>query len=384
MRQTLNAVALPAETEDLRAQVRDFLAAELASGGFVPHCDNWLGGVDRSFSRRLADRGWLGMTWPRQFGGQERSALDRFVVTEELLAAGAPVAAHWITDRQVGPNLLRFGTDEQKQSLLPAMARAECLFCIGMSEPDSGSDLASVRTRATATAGGWLVKGSKVWTSGAQVADRMLSLVRTSPSDGDRHAGLSQVIIDMHADGVTVRPIHAIDGEPHFNEVVMDDVFVPDDAVLGVIGNGWQQVTAELTFERSGPERLMSTLPLLMLWTDRVRKAGVDDPLVTDGLGRVVSRLWALRQMSLAVAGALAEGESPAVEAAMVKDLGTQLEREIVDVVRLNLHGAVDLHSEDPLCRMVAEAVLHSPAFTLRGGATEILRGIVARGLASS
>jgi alkylation response protein AidB-like acyl-CoA dehydrogenase len=379
---SLTAAALPSDTEELRADVRAFLAAELTAGSFVPRVDSWLSGIDIGFSRKLGDRGWLGLTWPTTYGGQARSPLDRFVITEELLAAGAPVAAHWIADRQIGPNLLRFGTEAQKQRYLPAIARGELFFCIGMSEPDTGSDLASVRSQATAVDGGWLVNGTKIWTSAAQVAHAMVALVRTTPTGADRHAGLTQLIVDLSSDGVEVNPIAALDGHRHFNEVVLRDAFVPDENVIGEVGNGWHQVTAELAYERSGPERLMSTMPLLVAWCAHLRKHGdAVDPVAIDALGRLLARAWALRQMSISVAAALAQGRTPGVEAAMVKDLGTQFERDVVEAVRLNVAAEVDVRSDDALNRMLAEAVLHVPAFTLRGGTTEILRGIVAKGI---
>jgi acyl-CoA dehydrogenase len=377
----LNAAELPEEIDDLRSEVRAFLASEVEQGSFTVRCDNWLGGIDPAFSRKLGDHGWLGMTWPGRYGGHGRSPLERFVVTEELLAAGAPVAAHWVSDRQVGPNLLRFGSEEQKQRYLPAIARGDCFFSIGMSEPDAGSDLAAVRTRAQPTSGGWIVNGTKVWTSAAHVAHAMVALVRTAPAGDDRHAGLTQVILDMASDGVAVNPILTLDGMHHFNEVVLQDVFVPDDAVIGEVGAGWTQVTAELAYERSGPERFMSTLPLLLAWCRALDRDGPPDAHDAEAVGRLVARVWMLRQMSLGVAAGLAEGRTPGTEAALVKDLGTQLEREIIDVVRTHTGCEPDPASGDELSRMLAEAVLHSPAFTLRGGTTEILRGIVARGL---
>jgi len=379
---SLTAAALPRAAEELRGDVRAFLAAELAEGSFVPRCDSWLSGIDPAFSRKLGEREWLGVTWPVRYGGHDRSPLERFVLTEELLAAGAPVAAHWVADRQMGPNLLRFGSEVQKRRYLPAIARGEYFFCIGMSEPDTGSDLASVRTRAERTAGGWRVNGTKIWTSAAQVAHAMVALVRTAPPAPDRHAGLTQLVIDLSSDGVAINPIAALDGNRHFNEVVLQDVFVPDEDALGAIGNGWQQVTAELAYERSGPERLLSTMPLLTAWSGRLReRPDAIDPSAADALGRLVARAWALRHMSLAVAAALAQGRTPGVEAAMVKDLGTRFERDVVETVRAHFPYEPDPQSDDPLNRMLAEAVLHVPAFTLRGGTTEILRGIVAKGI---
>lgn len=379
---SLSAAALPHEAEELRADIRAFLDEELAAGGFVPRCDSWLSGIDAAFSRKLGRRGWLGLTWPTRYGGQDRSPLERFVVTEELLAAGAPVAAHWIADRQIGPNLLRFGSEAQKQRYLPLVARGEYYFCIGMSEPDTGSDLASVRTKASPVPGGWVVNGTKIWTSAAQIAHAMVAVVRTSPADKDRHSGLTQLVVELSSTGVVVNPIAAIDGHRHFNEVVLQDVFVPDENVIGDVGNGWRQVTAELAYERSGPERLLSTMPLLIAWCGQLRKQGPGvDPSATDALGKLLARAWALRQMSIAVAAALAEGRTPGVEAAMVKDLGTQLERDIVEAIRVHAGAELDTRSDGPLNRMLADAVLHVPAFTLRGGTTEILRGIVAKGI---
>ena len=255
---------LPEETGELRARVREFIAGELAAGRFTPACDSWHAGWDEDFSRRLGARGWLGMTIPVAYGGQGRSALARYVVTEELLAAGAPVAAHWVADRQTAPALLRYGTERQKERYLPGIARGECYVALGLSEPDAGSDLAGVRTRAAKVPGGWELTGTKVWTTGGHHAHVITVLARSGPPDGrNRRAGLSQFIVNLPDPSVRVRPIRLLSGEHHFNEVVLDGVFIPDDMVLGEPGEGWRQVTAELAFERSGPERFLSTFPLL-------------------------------------------------------------------------------------------------------------------------
>jgi alkylation response protein AidB-like acyl-CoA dehydrogenase len=375
-------VQLPESTRELRREVRRFLAAEMDQGSFVPSADNWLGGVNPELSRVLGRRGWLGMSYPREYGGAGASALDRFVVTEELLAAGAPVAAHWIAERQMAPSILRWGTEEQKQRFVPGVVRGETYFAIGMSEPDSGSDLASVRTRAEAVAGGWRVNGSKIWTSNAHVSHYLMALVRSDALDpAARHAGLSQLIIDLSANGVTVRPIISLDGGHHFNEVVLQDVFVPDADLLGTPGNGWVQCTSELALERSGPERVLSTLPLLVQWVGAVRAGQrTADAHARVVVGELVARLFVLRQMSLAVAAELASGTSPEVEAALVKELGTRFEGELVEQVRrLTPYGAELAASS--LSSMLATAVLHTPGFTLRGGTNEVLRGVVARGL---
>lgn len=369
----LQSAQLPAELDALRAEVRAFLAEELATGGFVPTPESWIVGADSEFSRKLGARGWLGMTIPKEYGGHDRSPLDRFVVIEELLAAGAPVAAHWIADRQIAPGLLNFGTEAQKRRFLPEIAKGECIFAVGLSEPDTGSDLASVRTKATRTDGGWLVSGTKIWTSGAHLAHAICALVRTGEAGKSRHEGLTQMLIPVPDERVVIRPIISLTGGHHFNEVVFDGTFVPDDMVLGEVGNGWAQVNAELGFERSGPERILSTAPVLRLLAER-------NLLDARTMGALVSRMWALREASISVAVSLSSGHAPDTAAALVKDLGTRFEREIIEAARTT-GVEPDLASDDPLARMLAYAVTSSPTATLRGGTNEILRGIIARAL---
>jgi alkylation response protein AidB-like acyl-CoA dehydrogenase len=367
---------LPPECEALRGDVRAFLAEEHAAGRWKPGGD-FASHFSAEFSRRLGQRGWIGMTWPRRYGGHERSMLERYVVTEELLAAAAPVAAHWIADRQSGPLLLRFGTEEQRQFFLPKIAAGECFFAIGMSEPDSGSDLASIRTRATPVEGGYRVEGRKVWTSHAHESHYAITHSRTGPAGDDRHQGLSQLILDLKAPGVSIRPIINLAGEHHFNEVVLDGVFVPTDRLVGREGDGWRQVTSELAFERSGPERFLSTFHLLSRLVERAGPA--PDDRAAEAIGRFVMHLATLRRMSLSIAGMLQAGEAPNLEAALVKDLGNAIEREVPEVARL---VAPRRDGDDgAFAAALAEAVLNAPSFTLRGGTREILRGIVARGL---
>src|SRR5215467_7815418 len=287
-------VELPPECEALRAEVREFIAGELAAGLWVPNSDF---GSHRSeaFSRRLGARGWIGRTWAKRYGGGERSMLERYVVTEELLAAGAPVGAHWIADRQSAPLLLRYGTEEQRLTFLPGIAKGEIFFCIGMSEPDSGSDLASIRTRAAPVAGGYEVTGTKIWTSYAHESHFAITLVRTAPADTHRHRGLSQLILDLKSPGITIRPIINLAGNHDFNEVVLDRVFVPADWLVGQEGEGWRQVSSELAFERSGPERFLSSFQVLV---ELIRCAGPDpEPHVAEAIGRMTAQLCTLRRM---------------------------------------------------------------------------------------
>ncbi|MDV7240571.1 MULTISPECIES: acyl-CoA dehydrogenase family protein [Rhodococcus] len=372
---------LPAGADELRSEVRDFLAAERSAGSFTPQVDSWIAGWDPEFSRKLGARGWLGMTVPEHFGGQGRSFLERYVVTEELLAAGAPVAAHWVADRQVGPSLMRHGSDYQRHRYLPGIARGETYFAIGMSEPEAGSDLAGVRTRATRVDGGWSISGTKVWTSGAHHCAAFFVLARSEPLDTSlRHAGLSQFIVDLNSEGIDIRPIRLLTGHHHFNEVVLDKVFVPDELVLGAPGDGWKQVTSELAVERSGPERILSSMPLFTDFVRTVRSNGSDTEK-TGEIGRMIARAVTLRQMSLSVAGDLTAGRDVDVEAALVKVLGTSFEGDVVDTVSRLSDVAVDPESADEVVARVAEGLLHAPGFTLRGGTSEILRGVIAKGL---
>lgn len=362
-------VAEDASLRSLRERVRSWLADQRAAGVFTPSVDTWLSGWDEGFTRLLAEQGWIGMTIPTRYGGHGRSFLERFVVTEELLAAGAPVAAHWIADRQAGPSLLKYGTEDQRQRYLPRIAQGQLYWAIGMSEPDAGSDLASVRTRAEPDNGGWRLTGTKVWTSGAHRAHAFFALARTAPADpASQHAGLSQFIIELDSPGVEIRPILSMTGAHHFNEVHLDGVFVPDELVMGTIGEGWRQVTSELSFERSGPERFLSTFPLL------AALRGIEHP----ERGRHIARVAALHHMSSAVAGALENGVDVASAAAVVKVLGTTLEGDIADLADLVIEEtAVDA----PLRELVRAAVTQRPGFTLRGGTSEVLRGVIAREL---
>ncbi|HET6337979.1 MAG TPA: acyl-CoA dehydrogenase family protein [Polyangiales bacterium] len=366
----------PPQAEALRSEVRGFIAEELAAGLWQPSGD-FASSYSATFSQRIGARGWLGMTWPRRYGGHDRSMLERLVVTEELLAASAPVAAHWIADRQSGPLLLRYGSEAQREEFLPQIARGESFFSIGMSEPDSGSDLASVRSRAAKVAGGWSITGRKVWTTFAHLNHFAIVLVRTGEGGASRHAGLSQFIVDLKAADVEVRPIVNMAGQSEFNEVVFDGTFIADARLVGEPGNGWQQVTSELAFERSGPERYLSSIRLVESALACAREQPT--PRLREAIGRMAAKLIALRTMSIAVAAQLQSGVTPDFEAALIKDLGNAFEREQIAVFRA-LGAELPMCSDDYLSAL-ASSTINSPSWTLRGGTREVLRGLVARGL---
>lgn len=374
-------IRLPDHCRALRQEVRQFLRAEIALGTFDPEHPDPGFDTSRRFALKVAEKGWIGMTWPREYGGQERSFLERYVVTEEMRAFNAPVRQFFIADRQSGPTLLRYASEAIKRDLLPRITRGALCFCIGMSEPDSGSDLFAARCRATPVAGGWRIDGRKIWTSLAQHADYMIGLFRTSPATREnRRHGLTSLLIDMRSPGIEYRPISQIGGASDFNEVVFDDVFVPAEHLLGEPDEAWKQATSELAYERSGPERFLETFGAFQAFMDAVPADA--DIRVQEGLGRLLAQLHTLRRMSVSVAGMLENGKEPVVEAAIVKDLGTIWEQAMPHRVR---DLAAFLPEDGPgMRRLEAELSRNfhiGPKLTLQGGTTEVLRGIIARGL---
>jgi len=374
-------IRLPPECEALREEVRAFIADEIDKGTFLPdrpgHGDNH----DKAFSKRIGAKGWIGMTWPKKYGGHEKSFLERYVVTEEFRVVNAPVRSHFVADRQSGPVLIKYAPEHVKRDILPRICRGELCFVIGMSEPGSGSDLFAAKAKAAKVDGGFKLTGSKIWTSNAHIADYMIGLFRTSPpTKENRRHGLTQFLIDMKSPGIAVNPIYQMTGQHDFNEVVFDGVFVPDDHVLGEIDGAWKQATSELAYERSGPERFLETFYVL---NELVRALGAEPDLRgAEGLGRLVAQLHTLRRMSLSVAGMLQAGKEPVVEASIVKDLGTVWEQKLPERVReLSAFVEDDVSNRVTLDEQLAFALKVAPKLTIQGGTTEILRGIIARGL---
>ena len=371
------------ETNDLsslRLEVRGFISECINNNEFVPVADSWVFAADPEFSRKLGSKGWLGMSFPEQYGGNERTALERYVVTEELLASGAPVAAHWIADRQSGSQILRYGTEKQKSSIIPKISSGECFFAIGMSEPDSGSDLASVKTKATKTATGWNLEGRKIWSTGAHLCNYMIVLARTGPpSEKNRHEGLSQFLVDLSLPNVNIKGIPDMTGQRHFNETLFDNVQLSEDALLGEEGKGWSQVVGELALERSGPERFLSHFTLLDRFINEFR-----NKLLKSGsniIGKLIAELQTLRRMSFSIASMLQNGESPETQAAFVKELGNKFEKTMIETLR-EFSNIIPLYEwPNQLQNLFEDATLRIPSNSLRGGTTEIMKGIIARQL---
>ncbi|HEV2336992.1 MAG TPA: acyl-CoA dehydrogenase family protein [Stellaceae bacterium] len=374
-------IELPPECQELREEVRAFLRQEIEAGTFSPQ-----GGRNdnaAAFASKVGAKGWIGMTWPKKYGGHERSHLERYVVTEEMLAHRAPTRHYSTADRQSGPMILRYGQEAVKQEYLPRIASGELCFCIGLSEPNSGSDVFAASTRATKTDGGWLVNGRKIWTSNAHNSDYMIALLRTSsPTKENRRHGLTQFIVNARAKGITKNPIINLTGAHEFNEVVFDDVFVPDSHMIGEVDEAWKQASAELAYERSGPDRWLETFQSLV---ELVRVTGAEpDDRIAAGIGREVAHLATLRRMSLSVAGMLQAGKTPAAEAAIVKDLGTNWEQALPNQVRslapVRGDSAPD-SNDDRFEEALRQTTLIAPKLTIQGGTREVLRGIIARGL---
>jgi len=373
---------LPPETEELRQEVRAFLADEISAGTFDPRIGLAGDSFNREFSRRVAKRGWIGMTWPKKYGGSERSQLDRYVVTEEFRAVTAPTWSHFVADRQSGPVILKFGSESLKDKILPGITNGDVCFAIGMSEPNSGSDLFAAAAKATKVEGGWRLNGTKVWTSTAHQAEYMIGLFRTSePTKENRRHGLTQFVVDLSSDGITINPIIQMTGMHDFNEVVFDNVFVPDDHQLGEVDGAWKQATAELAYERSGPERFLETYYVLTAFIDAAKDDGID-MRTAEGVGRLVAQLHTLRRMSVSVAGMLEAGKEPVLEASIVKDAGTVWEQQLPAKVRALAAFTKREPTNDPdLDDIIDFALLQAPKFTIQGGTNEVLRGIIARGL---
>lgn len=361
----------------LRLEVRAFLADH----PYEARCDSWMRSFDPTFSRALGERGWIGINVPPGYGGRGGTHLERFIVTEELLRAGAPIAAHWVADRQIAPMLVKNGTESLRSQLLPGICRGETYFCIAISEPDAGSDVAAISMRAEKEGDRWILNGRKIWTTGAHVAHHIFAIVRTS-RETDRHSGLTQFIISTDSPGLSVRPIEDMSGEAHFNELHFNDVIVSQSDVVGEVGSGWVQILEQLDYERTGPERVLSTYPLfeeLARWA-----AGSTDSSVFRSIGDLAGWYAALRALSRSAAVSIDEGSFSAPTAAMVKDLGSRLEQAVADVsVSLTRSECDPSDTNDRLMRLQAQAQLYAPTFTLRGGTSEILRTIIAKRLLS-
>ncbi len=377
------------EQEALRREVREFLEEEIRKGTFKPRSDGWICGYSPEFSRKLGERGWIGMTWPKEYGGGGRTYVERLIVTEELLRYGAPTAYHWFADRQIGPTLLAYGTEEQKRYFLPRMAKGEIGVAVGMSEPEAGSDLASIRTRAIETDKGFIINGQKIWTSGAHCFDYIYLVAVTDPQ-GPRYKNISEFLIDFSLPGITVRPLIDLTGEHHFNEVFFDDVLVPKDALIGKKNEGWKQIMEQLDYERSGIERLMSNYPAFEFLISHCKETGKSkNPVIRNKLAQLRIEFEVGRMLIYRVAWLLDQGKIPNYEAAMAKFFATDFEKRLAAFAMDVLGPLGQLKEGSKWWKegfgLITGSYFFSPGYTIQGGTSEILRNIVAlRGLGLS
>ena len=370
------------EQKSLREEVRAFLEEERRRGSFIPKCDSWQWSISREFSRKLGERGYIGMTFPREYGGGGKGFVDRLIVTEELLKYGAPVAGHWIADRQIGASLLAYGSEEQRREFLPRIAKGEIFFCAGMSEPEAGSDLASLKTRAVDKGDHFVINGQKIWTTIAHEADYIYLIARTDP-EAPKHRGLSEFIIDMKTPGITIRPIYDMRGGHHFNEVFFDDVKVPKDMLVGEKNKGWYQITPQLDYERSGIERLMSNYILFDAIKGYMREKGIyRDKYLLTKLSELLIEFEVGKLLVYRCALMLDSGKVPNYESSCAKVFCTSFEQRLSNFAMdiLGLKGA--LQKGELIFEWASDDYLSSPNYTIQGGTSEILRNIVAmRGL---
>jgi alkylation response protein AidB-like acyl-CoA dehydrogenase len=378
----MDFASTPAEAalrEDVRRFVADTLPPEAACD------DGWIVGFSREFSRALGRRGWIGFTWPKRYGGAEGTYLERLIITEELLRAGAPVGAHWLADRQIGPSLLAHGSESQREELLPRICRGEVVFCIGMSEPNAGSDLASLRTRAVEDGDHFVIDGHKIWTTAAHEADYCYLVARTDVAAA-KHKGISEFILDMRTPGITVRPIVDMVGEHHFNEIFFENVRIPRSSLVGEKNRGWYQIAGQLDYERSGIERLLSNHRIFVDVCAYARQHGVtSDPLIRDRIASIETRLSIGRWLIYRVAWLLTQGIIPNKESALTKAFATELEQDIAELAGQILGPHSQLRPGSHAARLagrVARALAFAPSYTIMGGTSTILRNIMAlRGL---
>jgi alkylation response protein AidB-like acyl-CoA dehydrogenase len=363
---------LPAGLVELAADA-EAVAREGARRSVFPE-DSWIVGHDTGFTREIAERGWIGMTWPKEEGGHERSQLERFVVYEQLIKHGAPIAASWFADRQMGPSLLQFGTREQRQRWIPDMVAGQAMWCIGMSEPDAGSDVAALRTRADPHGDSWIVNGRKIWTSGAAHADWCYCIVRTDV-DAAKHAGLSEIVIDMGSPGVEIRAIKDMTANEHFCEIVFEDVQVPADHLIGEVNGSFRQLMRQIEHERGSIDRLASNYALYRDLLDAHGVIDRADPLTRHALATIetayrIGRLLVLRETL---------GQAPRGFSAATKTFGTEFEQRLAAFCIQLLGPQALLWGPDAaLGGRAARAACYAPAYTIMGGTANVLRNVLA------
>jgi alkylation response protein AidB-like acyl-CoA dehydrogenase len=342
------------EEEEFRTKVRAFLDESVPRTGLAGREGredrDWVARA-KQWQRKLYDAGYVAMSWPKEYGGQAMDPVRQSIVNEELVRARAPYLVGSLGITMFGPTLITWGTEEQKQRHLPKVLTAEEIWCQGYSEPGSGSDLASLRTRAEIMGDEFVVNGQKVWTSGAQYADMMFALVRTDP-DAPKHRGISYLILDMHSPGVTVRPLVQMTGDRGFNEVFFDNVRVPRKNLVGKLNEGWIVANTTLFHERNmlgsstGSQQIFNRLLALARSMKRDGRPLTDDPLVRQRLSDLEIRVTAMRLHSYRQLTDQMRGRTPGIESMINKLVGTELNHELA-AAALELLGDYGMLARD-------------------------------------
>jgi alkylation response protein AidB-like acyl-CoA dehydrogenase len=349
------------EQIELRERARKVATEAVAQ--FGRHNDSWINGYSKEFAKEMAAQGWIGMTWPKEFGGGGRPPIERLIVGEEMIKAGAPIAAFWFADRQMGPSLITYGRPDQQAEFLPRILSGETTWCIGMSEPDAGSDLASLKTSAIHDGDDWVINGQKIWTSFGEVADYCYLICRTS-TEGPPHAGISEIIVPMDTPGIEIRPIKDMTTNRHFCEVFYTDVRVPAHNLVGVEGAAFKQTMKQLEHERGGIDRLVSNYALYQIALEHADRS---DPIVRQEIaaleiGYRVGRLLVIREILR---------QAPVGFSAATKCFGTEHEIRVGEFVARTLGAQATLW--DP----VTQGLTYAPGYTIMGGTSNVMRNIL-------
>ena len=382
------------EQEEFRKEVHDFLEGELRAGTFYTQSRGLVAPSSREFSLKMAERGWVGFSWPKEYWGKGRSYVEKMILNEELMKVQAPIGYHFLADRQVGPALIAFGSDWQRETFLPRIAAADegIQFCLLFSEPNAGSDLSAVSTKAVKEGDTYIINGQKIWTSEAHTADLGWLLARTHfDSAIPKHRACSEFIIDMKTPGITVRPIINGAGEHSFNEVFFDNVKIDKRYLVGQENAGFKQIMAQMDYERTGMERLLQTYPIYKLLIDYVKKMSKKGESrefycwARDQVAQLEIEHNIGRLLCYHTAWIIDQGKKPSSQAAMAKAFCTQHEQRVNDIAT-KIVGPISQIREDakwsPFPVDLATCYLWGPSYTLQGGSTEILKNIVAlRGL---
>jgi acyl-CoA dehydrogenase len=378
---------LTEEQQKFRQEIREFLEGEIKQGLWEPTCDAWIMSHNPEFTKRVSKKGWIGLTWPKEYGGAGRSFIDRLILTEEMLRYGAPAASHWFADRQIGGAVVHYGTPEQKKEFLPLILRGEAYVGLGLSEPEAGSDLASLKTKATEDGDNYIIDGQKVWTSGGGHMNWIYLVARTDPA-APKHKGISEFFFPTNLPGITIRPIEDITGGVHFNEVFFDGVRIPKKSLIGERNKGFFQVLNQLDYERSGMERLMANYPLFTALLQYVKETKYDgrplsaDPLIRSRIAQLKVDFEVGRLHMYRIAMVMDSGRAPNWEASLTKAYSTAFEQRLAgaSIEIAGLYGQLSPKNKQAAMKgMAYHSYLSSKGYSLQAGATEILKNIVAQ-----